>query len=174
MLRHAALSLLVFSAAVGAETAPATPPAPLAPGAACKLDPYHQFDFWIGEWEVTEHGQPAGRSRIEPILEHCAIAEHWSDATGADGKSYNAFDPDTKQWQQFWVSARGTTLLLRGGMQGKSMVLEGEHAPGGKARRERITWTPNADGSVRQLWEQSSDGGKSWSAVFDGLYRRSK
>jgi len=36
---------------------------------------------------------------------------------------------------------------------------------------DRITWTPRADGTVRQLWETSADG-KTWSAIFDGLYSR--
>jgi hypothetical protein len=31
--------------------------------------------------------------------------------------------------------------------------------------------TPNADGSVRQLWETSRDG-QTWSVLFDGLYTR--
>lgn len=171
MFRPAALCLLALATAVQAES-PLTP-SPPAPGAACAQADYHQFDFWLGEWNVTEHGQPAGHSRIEAILKHCAIAEHWSGAQGGDGKSYNAFDPSTGQWQQFWVSERGTTLLLRGGLRGKAMVLEGEHVVGGAARRERITWTPNDDGSVRQRWDQSGDDGKTWSTVFDGLYRRS-
>jgi hypothetical protein len=34
----------------------------------------------------------------------------------------------------------------------------------------RITWSPNPDGSVRQHWEQSSDGGTTWATIFDGLY----
>ena len=39
------------------------------------------------------------------------------------------------------------------------------------SQRERITWTPNADGSVRQHWETSTDDGKTWKTSFDGLYR---
>lgn len=171
----AAISVLAIGASAQADsTAPGPAPvsaAPPAPGLACKQPEYHQFDFWVGEWSVTEHDQPAGKSRIEAILQNCAIAEHWSGAQGSNGKSYNAYDPDLKQWQQFWVAESGTTLLLRGGLQGKAMVLEGDHHVAGAPRRERITWTPNADGSVRQLWEQSSDGGKSWTVAFDGLYR---
>jgi hypothetical protein len=53
------------------------------------------------------------------------------------------------------------------------MVLTGETVrPGGVQQMERITWTPNADGTVRQHWEQSADGGKTWETAFDGLYRR--
>ena len=34
------------------------------------------------------------------------------------------------------------------------------------------TWYDNADGTVRQHWEQSKDGGKSWTTAFDGLYKK--
>jgi hypothetical protein len=36
----------------------------------------------------------------------------------------------------------------------------------------RITWTPNPDGTVRQRWDQSTDSGATWTTVFDGLYAR--
>jgi len=39
---------------------------------------------------------------------------------------------------------------------------------------DRTTLTPQADGTVRQIIEQSDDGGTSWRATFDAVYRRSK
>ena len=118
-----------------------------------------------------------GHSRIESILGGCAIAEHWSSGpSGAnDGKSYNSYNRELGKWEQFWVDASGKRLLLSGGLVGADMVLEGVQLrpdpKTGVAQRERITWTPNADGSVRQLWQSSKDEGKSWSVAFDGLYR---
>ena len=54
-------------------------------------------------------------------------------------------------------------------------VLEGEQPVAdpktGQRQRDRITWTPNGDGTVRQLWESSTDGGATWSVAFDGTYR---
>ena len=37
--------------------------------------------------------------------------------------------------------------------------------PSSKETIERITWTPNADGTVRQHWQQSTDGGATWSVI---------
>ena len=37
---------------------------------------------------------------------------------------------------------------------------------------DRITWTPEDDGTVRQVWEVSTDAGESWSVIFDGRYQR--
>ena len=54
------------------------------------------------------------------------------------------------------------------------MVLEGEvRSADGSRTRHRITWTPDADGSVRQLWESTNDKGE-WTVAFDGRYTRRK
>jgi hypothetical protein len=63
-------------------------------------------------------------------------------------------------------------LLLEGGLRGKSMVLEGQTiGANGQVIKHRISWTPNADGSVRQHWE-STDAKGQWSTAFDGSYTR--
>jgi hypothetical protein len=63
-------------------------------------------------------------------------------------------------------------LLLEGGLRGGSMVLEGPGVgPDGSTVRHRITWTPNADGSVRQYWE-TTDAAGHWGTTFDGRYTR--
>ena len=40
------------------------------------------------------------------------------------------------------------------------------------AEIQRITWTPLDGGRVRQHWESTTDGGKTWVTAFDGLYTR--
>ncbi len=51
------------------------------------------------------------------------------------------------------------------------MVLEGTTRDAdGDEILNRITWSPQGDGSVRQLWETSNDGGETWSVAFDGRY----
>jgi len=58
------------------------------------------------------------------------------------------------------------------GYSGESMILEGL-APDAKGVlvKQRITWTPSADGSVRQLWESAGEKG-AWTVVFDGKYTK--
>lgn len=172
------LVLLMNTTPAFAQDPAATPAATAAP-ASCNGPERRAFDFWIGEWEVTgPKGTVAGHSRIESILGGCAIAEHWSSATGNganDGKSYNIYNADLKRWEQFWVDAGGSRLMLSGGIVDGSMVLQGQQdaaAADGVHQRERITWTPNADGSVRQHWQSSRDEGKTWTTAFDGLYKR--
>jgi hypothetical protein len=66
-------------------------------------------------------------------------------------------------------------MHLTGGLRDGSMVLEGKTVGRDNAAvRQRITWTPQPDGRVRQLWEQSKDDGKTWTVGFDGRYAKRK
>jgi hypothetical protein len=132
-----------------------------------------QFDFWIGEWEVTAGGKAAGTNIIAPILGGRALRETWRGAGGYNGTSTNIYDATTKTWKQFWVDNSGLVLLLEGGLSDGKMVLTGERLDReGSSVMDRITWTPNEDGTVRQVWETSTDGGENWEVGFDGLYRK--
>jgi hypothetical protein len=81
------------------------------------------------------------------------------------------WDSAGKRWRQTWVDDRGNVLVLTGQYRDAKMSLEGE-APGdnGLTVRNRITWSRLSEGRVRQLWETSRDGGKTWGVEFDGTY----
>ena len=150
---------------------PAPPPPPPKP---CSSDQHRQFDFWVGDWEVTQNGQPAGHNTIAPIHNGCALSESWTAASGTfTGSSLNIYDQATDRWHQTWVDSVGTLLELNGGVENGAMVMSGERPDAqGNVLSQRITWTPNEDGSVRQHWEVKPPGGE-WSTAFDGLYRKS-
>ncbi|TDR41239.1 hypothetical protein DFR29_111153 [Tahibacter aquaticus] len=159
----------------GAVSAAEPTAAPAAKKAACSAAEFRQFDFWIGDWTVTApDGKPAGRNRISAILDGCAISEEWTGAGGSNGRSHSAWDASNRRWNQYWVDDDAMVLYLSGGLQGSSLVLSGEQVDpaSGKRSPQRVSWTPNADGSVRQLWQGSSDGGKTWATVFEGVYRK--
>jgi hypothetical protein len=140
---------------------------------ACSDPAFRQFDFWIGEWQVHgKDGKLAGNSRIEREYGGCVIHEHYTTDRGYSGESLNSYDSTRKVWHQTWVDSSGTLLLLDGGLIDGKMVLEGDLADGkGGIARQRITWTPNADGSVRQHWE-TADAKGAWSTAFDGRYTK--
>ena len=142
----------------------------------CAAPQYRQFDFWLGSWDVTEKGKAAGTNRIESILGGCALHESWQGAGGSRGNSINFYDAPRGLWHQTWIDAAGNGLVLEGRYENGAMRLEGKRpgAAPGTTDLHRITWTPLADGKVRQLWETSSDNGKTWTEVFDGLYVHAK
>lgn len=46
-------------------------------GNACRAPEYHQFDFWVGNWDIqTPTGAPAGVSIISSVLGQGAPAGH--------------------------------------------------------------------------------------------------
>ena len=91
----------------------------------CADEKSHQFDFWIGEWEVFSGEDLAGTNSIRPILDGCVLHENWTGARGSKGSSLNFFNPSSGKWQQFWVWKNGTTLELSGEFKDGRMVLEG-------------------------------------------------
>lgn len=133
------------------------------------------FDFWIGEWEVsTPDGTVAGHNLIEPILGGRVLRESYTTKGAFAGHSFNSFNASADRWEQFWVDNSGTVLHLKGGLnEAGEMVLSGERLTAeGHTVTDRITWTPHQDGSVRQHWELTTDGGQTWQTLFDGTYRR--
>ena len=140
----------------------------------CESAAYRQFDFWIGEWEVNDaRGRRLGTNRIESILGGCVLAESWEGTSGSRGRSLNAYDPGDNKWHQSWFDNEGTILNIAGGIINGEMVMEGERRlADGTRQLERITWTPNADGTIRQLWQSSRDQGMRWTVVFEGVYTR--
>lgn len=145
-----------------------------APRKPCTASEYRQFDFWVGDWTVTRpDGRLAGTNRVERIEGGCGVQEHWRGAGGGTGRSINAYSQQDGKWHQTWLDSGGLLLHLTGGLRDGRMVLEGQtRGRDGKIVRQRITWTPRDDGRVRQLWEQSNDGGKTWYTAFDGLYSK--
>ena len=132
--------------------------------APCTRPEHRQFDFWIGDWQVHKpDGTFVGINRITREYGGCVIHERYATGKGYSGESLNSYDAARKVWHQTWVDDSGLLLTLEGRWDGKQMVLEGN--------RQRITWTPDAAGGVRQLWEAADDKG-AWSVVFDGRYTR--
>lgn len=148
---------------LSAQTKPAPP---------CSAPEYHQFDFWIGEWDVFVDDKLAGTNRIEPILGGCTLMENWVGTGQSKGHSFNSYNRGTKQWEQTWVDNFGSIIHFYGTFADEKMSFLGEDLDlkGGKVYY-RFTFFKNEDGTVRQLWESSKDQ-EEWRIVFDGLYKK--
>ena len=167
-----ALAALIVLQQAPAQEPPAQPPPALPP---CDSRPEaKQFDFWVGEWDVVVNGKPAGTNRIERILNGCVLQENWTGAGGGSGKSWNWYDIGDRKWHQLWLSSGGAPhLSLAGSFADDVMKYEGTSVgPGGVAVHNRLQFFKLPNDRVRQFWEQSRDGGKTWTVAFDGDYRR--
>ncbi len=167
MIVFASLTGTSITAQESTEAA-ATPPPPPPP--RCSTDVHRQFDFWVGTWEVRGKSRPDGPHGKNVItLDHdgCTIRESYT-AGRYTGSSLNFVDAATGQWHQTWIDNQGFSLQVNGGLDKKGrMVMESDPT---RSPIQRIRWTPKKDGTVRQHWQQSKDGGASWTDVFDGTY----
>lgn len=144
----------------------------------CTDEEYRHFDFWLGEWDVTGAGsaQPTAKSKISSKHGGCVVLEEYDVLSGAyTGMSINYYDNVREVWHQSWMANNGVAVYLEGGLNddGAMVLSDAGHAISeASGAINRVTWTPNDDGSVRQFWETSSDGGETWSVAFDGIYTR--
>lgn len=184
MTSHRTFVLSVALAAAGssasAQSAGSPAPAPAQPAPTvkkpCALAESRQFDFWIGDWDVIgAAGKQAGTNLIRPILGGCVLQESWKGAGNNIGESFNIYDATRKVWHQSWVDNGGNLLQMDGKFENGSMMMSDRNLPGKTEPNliNEVIWTPNSDGSVRQHWRMSKDGGKTWQTVFDGKYVRS-
>lgn len=155
-----------------------TTPAPSSGlrNSACSSAAHRQFDFWLGDWEVsTPQGAPAGTNRVDRILDGCAVQEHWEATDGSKGTSLSSYDAVGRKWRQTYVDDTGQVLVLEGDFRDGKMVLQGEKAMGRqKGALQRISWQVVPGDKVRQRWDISQDDGKTWSVLFEGLYAKKK
>ncbi|HXE76407.1 MAG TPA: DUF1579 family protein [Candidatus Xenobia bacterium] len=150
---------------------------------ACEHAPeFRQFDFWVGEWELTWPGSETsggkagrGRNRIERALGDCVIVERF-DGTPAmrlQGMSVSTFNRRTGKWQQTWVDNFGSYLDFAGEFKDGRMVLVREAvAPDGKHFLQRMVWKNIQPDSLDWSWERSDDGGQSWRVLWPIHYQR--
>ena len=153
---------------LGSTASAQQPPAPTAQ--PCADAEYHRLDFWVGRWDVYPTGKDklVAHSLIEPVY-GCGIRENWMPLNNQPGGSLSIYVPAQKHWEQFWIDSSGSRAFFSGGWNGKAMVITGEW--GGPL--VRMSYSKNADGSVRQLGEQSTDKGQTWKPSFDFTYRPS-
>jgi hypothetical protein len=137
-----------------------SPPAGPDDASGCATADYRGFDFWEGSWSAGG----SATNNLRSLVGGCILEENWSSAE--NGTSFNMYDARSGLWNQVWTDTNDNTLIIYGGLDGDQMVMSGPR----RGAMERIIWTPNANGTVRQLGQSSSNGGQSWTTSYDITY----
>jgi DICT domain-containing protein len=142
----------------------------------CSALEYHQFDFWLGDWDAFDIDKPdvvVARTKITSILNGCAVLEEYDQSDGMHGRSFSIYDATRKVWHQTWVTNNGRLLVIEGCFESGTMILAGIDHPAGQAQERHIRgiWKPES-GGVRETAQTSSDGGKTWQPWFDIFFRK--
>ena len=148
-----------------------------AKAAPCAAPEYHQFDFWVGDWDGFDVEKPTlvvARNHVDRILGGCVLREDYLGTDGSEGQSFSIYDASRKVWHQTWVTNHGRLLVIEGRFRSGEMILAGaDRTADGKERRVRGIWK-RADGGVRETAFTSIDGGKTWQLWFDMIFRPHK
>jgi hypothetical protein len=139
------------------------------PGAAPAA---RQFDFWLGEWDLTWDGGH-GTNSIRSILGGRVIEERFRSADmSLDGISLSVYDEALDRWQQTWVDSQGSYIHLSGGWEGDRMVLRTERLRDGRLVLLRMVFAQITADQLDWSWERSEDAGQSWWPLWQIHYRR--
>jgi hypothetical protein len=144
----------------------------LAQTVPCQSPEFHQFDFWIGDWEVQDpQGNVVGRNLVTREQDGCLLIEHWTaSAGGQTGTSFNYYDVQDRLWHQLYIDNSGNAEAfpaVAGTLTNARMVLRTDSA---KPSISRWTWYTLAPNKVRQMAEQSTDNQKTWTITWDSVY----
>lgn len=160
------LTLSLFSTVVLAQENPKSP---------CDFPEAKQFDFWLGEWNLTWADSGKGFNKVEKILGGCVIQENFDglNSTPLKGISVSTYNKNLKKWQQTWVDNSGAYLDFVGEFSEGKMILAREFTnKEGKKIKQRMVWFDIKENSLNWNWESSLDEGKTWKPLWQIHYSR--
>lgn len=149
----------------------------------CSSAAARQFDFWLGEWDLTwpaeqTGGEPGdtgtGTNRLDRLFGDCAIEENFSTSDGRfQGRSLSVYDEEAGLWRQTWVDSSGGYLVFSGGLVGDEMELRTAAVErNGESLVNRMVFSGITTDSLTWHWQGSRDGGQSWNELWTISYTR--
>ncbi|MEP6616716.1 MAG: hypothetical protein ABJA57_09070 [Ginsengibacter sp.] len=141
----------------------------------CTANEIHQFDFWVGEWDLTWNDTSHGTNKIDRLFGNCGVHENFFDpAMSYKGESWSVFNPNSKTWQQTWVDNQGGYIALSGNFENGEMKLSTQ--PGkianGKEMISRMVYFNILSNSFDWRWEATTDQGATWKTNWLIHYKR--
>ena len=136
--------------------------------------PERQFDFWLGDWDVSWGEGQQGTNRIDKILDGKVIREQFdgNPAMPFRGMSLSVYDSRRGLWRQTWVDMEGNYWAFRGSFEDGRMTLSTEDVVEDKAVMLRMVFYNIAADELEWSWERSEDGGRSWQQRWHIHYTR--
>jgi hypothetical protein len=169
----------------GANTPAATAleAAPVLVAGACDTPQHHQFDFWLGDWQVFDASTDklVAFDRVEKHSEGCIVEQNMTFVTdmyrrpGASyrlsGMSINRYDGE--EWLELWADNQWGAIAMRGSPDSNGAMVFKTITPS-RHRDLKIIWENHADGTVRILQYVAPAGSGHWQKYGDLVYRKNR
>jgi hypothetical protein len=128
------------------------------------------FDFWVGEWDVSWGNGARGRNVISQLFDGNAVLEQFDGRPGIElqGASLSVYDAGGEVWRQTWVDSDRNYLVFEGTFVDGVMDLRTER--GGATYR--MQWRDIEPDSLRWLWQRQAGDGN-WETLWELRYARS-
>jgi hypothetical protein len=182
-----ALALTSLGASVCARSAAAQP---------CQRPAHHQFDFWLGSWEIEQeilqsdgtYMRFPASNRVEHAASGCALVEHWRGMVqfyweGMDAPdslyalSVRSYDAEREVWSIYWLDSRNPTFgdpFVGRFENGRGTFTRRVERPDGSASLSRIVFQPTDTQGVEWALDVSGDGGTQWITVWRMHFARAR
>jgi hypothetical protein len=129
------------------------------------------FDFWVGEWDVSWGDGKHGTNVVSPLFDGRAILEQFDGRPGIDlcGTSVSVYDGEAARWRQTWVDSERNYLLFEGAFADAVMDLRTT----GNGAVYRMQWRDIERDTLRWLWQRVTDD-DDWETLWELHYVRRK
>ena len=137
--------------------------------------PEQQFNFWLGNWNLTWADSGVGTNRVSTILDNHVIQEEFDAHPSGTlrGLSVSVYVPQIGKWKQTWVDSDGSYLDFVGEFaDGKMELRRSATAADGRVISQRMVWYNIEPNELDWNWERSEDEGQTWQVQWHIHYRR--
>ena len=136
------------------------------------------YDFWPGKWVEVIEGRAdtsATTFTVKRSIHPAAFKEDWRQVY--DGGSHRstalrAWDQVTERWMFTWVSDNALFQVWEGHKIGEDWYILKEFEINGEVILSRQAWLPEGKNRVVRVLERSTDGGRSWTTRYRGVFER--
>jgi hypothetical protein len=139
-----------------------------------EIESEQQFDFWLGDWDVTWGNNERGVNRIRKILDGRVIQENFdgNPAISFRGMSLSVYSQRLEKWLQTWVDSEGNYWHFTGQFDDGRMTLVTKDVVKGKPISLRMIFYNISANELDWNWESSADGGQTWELKWHIHYTR--
>jgi hypothetical protein len=141
----------------------------------CSAPEASQFDFWVGDWDLTWNDTSYGANKILKIMGGCTVNENFnSPSQNYTGSSWSVYNPQAKLWQQTWIDNQGGYIVLSGKFENGEMKLSTQprKLSNGTEIISRMVYYNITPNTFDWRWEASADNEATWKINWLIHYKR--